>query len=86
MEDIDSKSNKHLNTVSRSKGTSSRHQLFSNILQWSDGQGWSDHHLAKKVLPDPISQLAWAGVGAKIGKKRQIDIEKIHFKVSIFDL
>ena len=59
---------------------------FSNILLWSDGEGWSDHPLAQKSSAGPIEQPAWAGLGAKIGKKRQIDVEKTPIKVSIFEL
>ena len=57
---------------------------FSNILLWSDGEGWSDHPLAQKSSAGPIGRPAWAGLGAKIGKKRQIDVEKTPIKVSIF--
>jgi len=57
---------------------------FSNILLWSDGEGWSDHPSAQKSLAGPIGRPAWAGLGAKIGKKRQIDVEKPPIKVSIF--
>ena len=49
--------------------------VFSNILLWSDGEGWSDHPPAKKVQPDSIGQPARASLGAKIGKKRQIDVK-----------
>ena len=57
---------------------------FSNILLRSDGEGWSDHPLAQKSSAGPIGQPAWAGLGAKIGKKRQIDVEKNPIKLSIF--
>ena len=57
---------------------------FSNILLWSDGEGWSDHPPGQKSSARPIGRPALAGLGAKIGKKRQIDVEKNLIKVLIF--
>ena len=59
---------------------------FSNILLWSDGERWSDHPPAQKSSAGPIGWPAWAALGAKIGKNRQIEVEKNPIKVSIFDL
>ena len=78
----------NINTVSQKKGSSSgdQFQIFQIFCYGVMGRDGLTTLQPKKGSAEPIGWPAWAALGAKIGKNRQIEVEKNPIKVSIFDL